>query len=60
MPSIKQCIYCNKSFLASTYQMITHVSKCQKSPESVKKIFSINNGLIIKNNDIIKSETNNK
>ena len=33
MPSVKTCIYCGKSFVASTYELIQHVEKC-KTPES--------------------------
>lgn len=31
MPSVKTCLYCEKSFVASTYELIQHVEKCKEN-----------------------------
>lgn len=40
MPVIRQCAYCNKRLLASTYEMIKHIKICEKAKIYDKKKFN--------------------
>jgi len=37
MPVVRKCLYCGKSMIMSTYEMVHHVEQCRKKIETVRK-----------------------